>query len=79
MPFWQWLSPPQPPLFGQVMLSQTPSTAPSVRDPSQDLHEPVHALLQQYPCAQNPVAHSAAVVQGEPWGSGIVQVVPEQT
>jgi hypothetical protein len=31
------------------------------------LQLPVHALLQQKPSAQNPLAHWAAVVQGCPW------------
>jgi hypothetical protein len=36
-----------------------------------DLHVPVHAWLQQYPCAQKPESHSVAVVQAAPVGFNV--------
>jgi len=38
---------------------------------AQDLHVPVHAWLQQYPCAQKPESHSFAIVHAVPVGFSV--------
>jgi hypothetical protein len=80
--FWQAPLPSQWPLLPQdaapaslqVFCGSVAPTATLVQVPSevvsaQDWQAPVQALLQQIPCAQNPLRHWAAVAQEAPWFS----------
>jgi len=60
-----------------VTAAQVPSVPP-VSAAVQAWHEPVHALLQQTPSAQKPVAHWSAVVHGLPAPLRSMQTPPEQ-
>src|SRR5262245_29220883 len=44
---------------------------PTLPEIAQDLHVPVQAWLQQYPCAQKPESHSFGIVQGAAIGLSV--------
>jgi hypothetical protein len=50
-----------------AMLAHVP-TLPAI---AHDLHVPVQAWLQQYPCAQKPESHSFGIVQAVPIGLSV--------
>jgi len=51
---------------------------PALPDSAHDRQLPAHALRQQAPCSQKPLAHSVAPAQAAPVGF-LVQAVPLQT
>jgi len=60
-----------------VTLAQVPFGAP-VSERAHALHEPVHALPQQKPSTQKPLAHSSLAVHAVPVASRGMQALPLQ-
>jgi hypothetical protein len=72
------------PAFEQVFVGSGPPLGtgvqvPAVAERAQERHVPVHAVLQQTPCAQKPLAHSAPSAQVAPGDLRPHEPLPLQT